>query len=167
MRWSFAFDRTFKSLMASCFLVWLAVFSCWTLFAAFNLQWKQTRQCLLALCANHSCRMWLSSLLGLILFYRGPRSGELRTQKLKSYLVRTQSLNDLLLKPGVGQYIAVHATLTARDFFLAYFCPSGPITRTFLQNLSRFFLCWLWLTHGSSVGPQNQIGYLAGGRFSC
>ena len=32
-----------------------------------------------------------------------PRSGELRTQKLKSHLVRTQSLNVLPLKPGVGQ----------------------------------------------------------------
>ena len=33
------------------------------------------------------------------------RSGELRTQKLKSHLVRTQSLNVLPFKPGVGQYI--------------------------------------------------------------
>ena len=32
-------------------------------------------------------------------------SGELRTQKLKSHLVRTQSLNVLPLKPGVGQFI--------------------------------------------------------------
>ena len=48
-------------------------------------------------------------------------SGELRTQKLKSHLVRTQSLNVLPLKHGVGQYIAMHAALTARDFFLAYF----------------------------------------------
>ena len=31
------------------------------------------------------------------------RSGELRTQKLKSHLVRIQSLNVLPLKPGVGQ----------------------------------------------------------------
>ena len=59
------------------------------------------------------------------------RSGELRTQKLKSPLVRTQSLNVLYLKPGVGQYIAIHATLTARDFFLAYFYPSGPFTCIF------------------------------------
>ena len=28
----------------------------------------------------------------------------------------------------VGQYIAIHAALTARDFFLAYFYPSGPFT---------------------------------------
>ena len=45
-----------------------------------------------------------------------PRSWKLRTQKLKSHLLRTQSLNILPLKPGVGQYIAVYATLTARDF---------------------------------------------------
>ena len=45
-----------------------------------------------------------------------PRSWELRTQKLKSHLVGTQSLNVLPFKPEVGQYIAIHATLTARDF---------------------------------------------------
>ena len=33
--------------------------------------------------------------------------------------MRTQSLNVLPLKPGVGEYIAIHATLTARGFFLA------------------------------------------------
>ena len=56
------------------------------------------------------------------------RRGELRTQKLNSHLVRTQSLNSLPLKPGVGQFIAIHATLTARDFSLAYFYTSGPFT---------------------------------------
>ena len=60
-----------------------------------------------------------------------PRSGELRTQKLKSHLMRTQSLNVLPLKPGVGQYMAIHATLTARDFFLAYFYLSSPFTCIF------------------------------------
>ena len=47
-----------------------------------------------------------------------PRGRELQTQKLMSHLVKTQSLNVLPLKPGVGQYIAIHAALTARDFFL-------------------------------------------------
>ena len=47
------------------------------------------------------------------------RSGELRTQKLKSHMLRKRSLKVVPLKPGVGQYIAMHATLTARDFFLA------------------------------------------------
>ena len=71
-----------------------------------------------------------------------PRSGELRMQKLKSHLVRTQSLNVLLLKSGVGQYIAIHATLTARKFFLAYFYPSSPFTCIFSKTSPNFFLCW-------------------------
>ena len=60
--------------------------------------------------------------------YSATRSGELRSQKLKSHLVRTQSLNVLSLKPEVGQYIAINATLTATDFFLANFYPSCPFT---------------------------------------
>ena len=53
---------------------------------------------------------------GKLLFsFSFPRSRELRTQKLKSHLVRTQSLKVLPLKPGVGQYIALHAPLSARD----------------------------------------------------
>ena len=67
------------------------------------------------------------------------RSGELRMQKLKSHLVRTQSLNVLPLKPGVGQYIAIHATLTAREFFLAYFHPSSPFTCIFSKTSPNFF----------------------------
>ena len=78
-----------------------------------------------------------------------PFSGELRTQKLKSHLVRKQSLNVLPVKPWVGQYIAIHATLTARDFFFAYFYPSGPFSDSpafFPKHLPIFFPCWLWLT---------------------
>ena len=66
------------------------------------------------------------------------RGGELQTQKLKSHLVRIQSLYILPLKPGVGQYIAIHATLTARDFFLAYFYPSGPFTCILPKPLPTF-----------------------------
>ena len=81
----------------------------------------------------------------------GPRSGELRTQKLKSLLVRTQSLKVLPLKPGVGRCIALHATLTARDFFLANFSKPHPS-----------FSC---VRPGSCVGPRNKIGHPAGCRF--
>ena len=95
-----------------------------------------------------------------------PRNGELRMQKLKSHLVRTQSLNVLPLKPAVSQYIAIHAMLTARDFFLAYFYPSGPFTCIFSKT-SPNFCCSLWLTHGSCVGPQNKIGQPAWCRFPC
>ena len=67
---------------------------------------------------------------------------ELRTQKLGSHLVSAQSLIVLPLKPGVGPYIAIHATLTARDFFLAYFYPSGPFTCIFPKTSPVFsFLC--------------------------
>ena len=64
-------------------------------------------------------------------------------------------------------YIATHATLTARDFFLAYFVPFRSIHLHFVRNLPRFFQCWLWLTHGSSVGPRNNIGHPFGSRFPC
>ena len=61
--------------------------------------------------------------------------------EIKSHLMRTQSLKVLLLKPGVGQYIAMHATLTARDFFLANFYPSAPFICIFPKPLPSFFLC--------------------------
>ena len=67
-----------------------------------------------------------------------PRSGELRMQKLKPHLVITQSLNVLPLKPGVGQYIAINAALTARDSFLAYFYLSGPFNFIFSKTSSDF-----------------------------
>ena len=102
-----------------------------------------------------------------VAFSPSSRSGELRTQKLKSHLVRTQSLNVLPLKPGVGQYVAIHATLTARNFFLANFYPSGPFTCIFFQNLSLVFTVLAVANTGSWVGPQNKIGHAAGGRFPC
>ena len=71
------------------------------------------------------------------------------------------------LKPGVGQYIAIHATLTARNFFLAYFYPSGPFTCIFFQNLSQFFPVLAVANTGSCVGPQNKIGHPVGCRFPC
>ena len=66
--------------------------------------------------------------------------------EIKVPSVENTELKRSPLNPGVGQYIAIHATLTARDFFLTYFYPSGPCTCIVFQNLSRFFLCSLWLT---------------------
>ena len=77
----------------------------------------------------------------LLLLFPSPRSGELRTQKLKSHLVRTQSLNALPLKPGVGQYMAIHATFTAMGFFLAYIYPSSPFTCIYSKTSPDFFSC--------------------------
>ena len=95
----------------------------------------------------------------------GPRSGELWTQKLKSHLVRTQNLNVLPLKPGVGQYIAMHATLTARELFLTYFYPSGPFTCIFSKTSPDFFPVLALANTGSCVGPQNRVGHPAECRF--
>ena len=47
------------------------------------------------------------------------------------------------------------------------FLPFRSIYMHFFQNLSRFFLCWLWLAHGSFVGPRNKIGHPVGCRFPC
>ena len=49
-------------------------------------------------------------------------------------------------KPGAGLYIAMHATPTARNFFLANFYRAGPFTSIFSKTSLGFFLCWLCLT---------------------
>ena len=67
-----------------------------------------------------------------------PRSGELRTQKLKSHLVRTQSLKVLPFKPGVGQYS--HTCYAyCQGFLPCIFLHFRSIYLHFFQNLSRFF----------------------------
>ena len=111
-------------------------------------------------------RRWWSQSLSASL--ATPRSGELRTQKFKSHLVKTQSLKILPLKPGVGQYKAIHATLTARDFSLASFYPSGH-SPAFFPNLSQFFPVLAVANTRSCVGPQNKIVTLldAGSRVEC
>ena len=96
------------------------------------------------------------------------RSGELRTQKLGSHLLITQSLNFLPSKPGVGQYIAIQSiTLTNRDFFLAFFYPSGPFTCIIFQTSPDYFPVLAIAKTGSCVGPQNKIGHPPGCRFPC
>ena len=54
-----------------------------------------------------------------------------------------------------------------QGFLPCLFLPFRPIHLHFCQSLSRFFLCWLWLAHGSCVGLLNRIGHHAGGRFPC
>ena len=77
-----------------------------------------------------------------------PRRGELRTQKLKPHLVRTQSLNVLPLKPGVDQYIPIHllpgnsswliSTLLVHS--LAFF-PKPLLISPVLAVANTWFLC--------------------------
>ena len=95
-----------------------------------------------------------------------PRSGGLRTQKLKSNLMRNTELKGSPFKAWSWAVYSHACYAYSRDFFLTYFYPSSPFTCIF-SNLSRYFLCWLWLTHGSCVGPQNKIGHPVGGIFPC
>ena len=88
-------------------------------------------------------------------------------QKLKSHLMRTQSLLVLPRKPGVGQYIVMHATLTARDFFLANFYSPGPFTCIFSKTSPKCVPVSAAANAGSCVGPQNEIGQIAERRFPC
>ena len=52
-----------------------------------------------------------------------------------------------------------------QGFFPCIFLPFWSIHLHFCQNLSRFLPCWLLMTHGSCVGPQNEIGHPVGCRF--
>ena len=88
--------------------------------------------------------------------------------EIKSHMLRTKSLKVLPLKPEVGQYIAMHATLTARDFFLAYFYPSGPFSCIFSKTSPKKKIPVLAVAYtGSYVGPQNKRGQPVGCRFPC
>ena len=107
----------------------------------------------------------MSSLSLFVALKKNPRGWELRAQKLKSHLLSTQSLKVLPLKPGVGQYIVMHVTRTARDFSLAHFYPSGPFTCIFSKTFPQFFPVLAVANIGSCVGPQNKIGHPAGCRF--
>ena len=52
-------------------------------------------------------------------------------------------------------------------FLSCLFLHFRSIQLHFFQTSPDFSLCWLWLTHGSCVGPQNKIGHPAGCRFPC
>ena len=55
-----------------------------------------------------------------------------------------------------------------QGFLPCLFLPFWSIHLHFFQaSRDFFFLCWLWLTHDSCVGPQNKIGHPAGRRFPC
>ena len=64
----------------------------------------------------------------------------MRTQKSRSPLLRTKSSKFPPLKPGVGQNITMHASLTAKNFFLSNFSLPGLFTFFFLSFFSFFFL---------------------------
>ena len=67
----------------------------------------------------------------------------------------------LPLKPGQGQNIAMHASPTARDFFLELIFTHWSIHLHFFQNLSRIFPKLAVDNTGSCVGLQDIIGHPA------
>ena len=79
--------------------------------------------------------------------------------------MRTQSLNVLPLKPGVGQPYMLRLMPGISSSLISTLAVRS--STFFPKPLPIFFLCWLWLTHGSCVGPQNKIGHSTGGRFPC
>ena len=83
-----------------------------------------------------------------------PRSGELQTQKFKSHLVRTQSLNVLPLKPGIQVHRSVYSHTCyayCQGFLPRFFLPFQSIHLHFFQKplpillvlavASTWFLC--------------------------
>ena len=87
------------------------------------------------------------------------RNGELRAQNLKYHPLIRRSLKVFPLKPGVGQCIALYATLTARD--------SSSLISTLPVHSPAFFRKTAASNTASCVGPQNKIGHRAGCRFPC
>ena len=54
-----------------------------------------------------------------------------------------------------------------QGFLPCLLLPFQSVHLHFSPKLSQFFLCWLWLKLGSCVGPQNETGHPARGRFLC
>ena len=67
---------------------------------------------------------------------RGAAVAEIKVPSLEN-----TELEGSPFQPGVGQYIAIHATLNARDFILASFSPSGPFICIFSKTSPEFFMC--------------------------
>ena len=86
-----------------------------------------------------------------------PRNGVLRTQKSMTRLLRTKNSKVLLLKPGVGQNVAMRALTTATDFFLEIMSIFPVHSPSFLfQNLFRVFPVLAVAKAGSCAGLQNN-----------
>ena len=83
--------------------------------------------------------------------------------EIKVTFVENTELEDSTFK---GQYIAINATLTAIDFFLANFYL--PVhSPAFFQNPSRVFPVLAAANTDSCVDSQNEKGHPAGCRFPC
>ena len=96
-----------------------------------------------------------------------PCTGELWTQKIKVPFGVNTELKRSPFKAWSRSIYSHTCYAYCQEFLPCLFLLFRSIHLHFFQNLSRLFLCWLWLTHGSCVGPQNKIGHPAGCRFPC
>ena len=114
----------------------------WSSWVTISVDWLHTTPTSVLVRLSRCCMHRLFDSNVLMSPSRGPHIMVLRTQKLRTRLLKTQSSKILSLKPGAGQHITMYATFTARDFFLTNFNPCGPFTCIFIQNLLLvFFLC--------------------------
>ena len=88
-------------------------------------------------------------------------------QKLKSHLVRTQNLNILPLKPGVGQYVSIYMLhlLPGISSLLISTLPVHSLA--FFSKPLPIFPVLAVANTSSCVGQQNETGHPAGRRFLC
>ena len=124
--------------------------------------------CIIVLCNKSSIAgdqvFWF---LADVIFTSWPRSGELRMQKYKLPSGENTGCKRSPFKAWSRSVYSHTCYAYFQGFLPCLFLPFRSIYLHFFQNLSRFLLCWLWLTHGSCVGPQNNIGHPAGCRFPC
>ena len=87
----------------------------------------------------YSCCLWLVSHL---FRPRTPQWGAVDAE-IKVPSDENTELKGSPFKAWSRSVIAMDATLTAKDFFLANFYPSGPFTGIFSKTSPEFFLCYL------------------------
>ena len=99
--------------------------------------------------------------------YWKPQQQQQRHQRKK----KKKSTLQMVSSVCILQWIIVLSWRTCyaycQGFLPCLFLPFRSSRLHFFQKLSRLFLCWLWLTHGSCVGSQNKIGHPPGCSFPC
>ena len=105
----------------------------------------------------HGSNVWFQTVQGAVICTSGRHVRIVTSVKLKRSPLKAWS----------GSVDSLTCYAYCQRFLPCLFLPFRSIHLHFFQNLSRFFLCWLLLAHGSCVGPQNRIGLPAGCRFPC
>ena len=94
-----------------------------------------------------------------------PHSGELRTQKSKSHLVKNTEIKRSPFKAWSRSVYSHTCYAYCQEFLPCLFLPFQSIHLHIFQNLSRVFTVLAVSNTGSCVGPQNKTDHPAGCRF--